>query len=165
MAVTLSDLAAETPFRTLTQQPAMQQKPATPANQACTSLHYGIDFKSSPQRIDEALLHAKQFTAFSDQSAEIEPTPGGALAPLGGQIVERNVELIANRRIAQAWRSTHWDAGVYSITRFELKPRGRESTLALDPYFKSVSQEKAVALETCKKLLPMPKIKFSRKVC
>ncbi|GLQ46314.1 hypothetical protein GCM10007862_13650 [Dyella lipolytica] len=132
IAATLGGLVAGFPFRALAQEPAMQQKPATAANQARTSLHYDIDFKSSPQRIYEALLDAKQFAAFSGLPAEIEPKPGGAFSLFGGQIVGRHIELIANQRIVQAWRPTHWDAGVYSIVRFELKPRGSESSLAFD---------------------------------
>jgi activator of HSP90 ATPase len=132
IAVALGGLAVSSPFKALAQQPAMQQKPSTAANQARTSLHYDIDFKSGPQRIYEALLDAKQFTAFSGLPAEIDPTPGGAFSLFGGQIVGRNIELIANQRIVQAWRPTHWDAGVYSIVRFELKPHGAGSTLAFD---------------------------------
>ena len=54
----------------------MQTMPATTANQARTSIHYDIDFKSSPQRIYKSLLDAKQFTAFSGLPAVIEPKPG-----------------------------------------------------------------------------------------
>jgi activator of HSP90 ATPase len=132
VAVALGSLAVGSPFRTLAQQPVMQQKSATAANQARTSLHYDIDFKASPQRIYETLLDAKQFAVFSGLPAEIDPTPGGAFSLFGGQIVGRNIELIADQRIVQAWRPTHWDAGVYSIVRFELKPRGSESTLVFD---------------------------------
>jgi activator of HSP90 ATPase len=114
------------------QQPAMQEKPATEANAARTSLHYDLDFKASPQRIYAALLDAKQFAAFSGMAAEIDARPGGAFSLFGGLIVGRNIELVENQRIVQAWRPTHWDAGVYSIIRFELKPRGAETTLAFD---------------------------------
>jgi len=114
------------------QQPAMAQKPSTSANAARTSIHYEIDFKPSPQRLYEALLDQKQFAAFSGLPATIDPTPGGAFSQFGGLIVGRNVELIPNQRIVQAWRPTHWDAGVYSIVRFEFTPRTAETTLIFD---------------------------------
>jgi activator of HSP90 ATPase len=40
-----------------------------------------------------------------------------------GHIDGRNVELISNQRIVQAWRSG-WPAGVYSIVKFELVAHG-----------------------------------------
>ncbi|WP_266170911.1 SRPBCC domain-containing protein [Dyella subtropica] len=132
MAVALGSLLVDSRVWARAQPVAMQQKPAMEAHQARTSLHYDIDFKPGSQRIYEALLDAKQFAAFSGLPAEIDPKPGGAFSLFGGQIVGRHIELIANQRIVQAWRPTHWDAGVYSIVRFELKPRGSESTLAFD---------------------------------
>jgi activator of HSP90 ATPase len=79
-----------------------------------------------------ALLNSKQFTSFSGMPAEIDPNAGGAFSMFGGMIVGRNVELIANQRIVQAWRPANWDAGVYSIVRFELKPLGSETLVVLD---------------------------------
>ncbi len=38
----------------------------------------------------------------------------------------RNIELVPNRRIVQAWRVRDWGDGVYSIARFELN--GQEET-------------------------------------
>jgi activator of HSP90 ATPase len=32
----------------------------------------------------------------------------------------------------QAWRPASWEPGIYSIVRFEIKPRGAESTMVLD---------------------------------
>ena len=64
--------------------------------------------------------------------ATIDATAGGAFSTFGGLIEGRNIELIPNQRIVQAWRPTHWDPGVYSIVRFELKPKGSETTVVLD---------------------------------
>ena len=111
---------------------AMKEIPGSPANKARTSLHQEASFKASPQRIYEVLLDAKQFAAFSGLPAEIDPKAGGAFSLFGGLIVGRNVELIPNQRIVQAWRPTHWDAGVYSIVRFELKPQDSGAIVVLD---------------------------------
>src|SRR5271169_725510 len=113
-------------------QQSMKESPGTAANKMRTSLHQEIDLKASPQRIYEVLLDSKQFTAFSGVPAEIDPKAGGAFTTFGGQIEGRSVELIANQRVVQAWRPTHWDPGVYSIVRFELKPQGSETQLVLD---------------------------------
>jgi hypothetical protein len=39
------------------------------------------------------------------------PQSRGAFNTFGGLIEGRNVELIPNRRIVQAWRPAHWDPG------------------------------------------------------
>lgn len=106
--------------------------PGTAENQKRTSLHQDVDFKASPQRIYEALLDAKQFAAMTGMSAEIDPKAGGAFSTFGGLIVGRNIELIPNQRIVQAWRPTHWDPGVYSLVKFELKPQDSETRIVLD---------------------------------
>jgi activator of HSP90 ATPase len=113
-------------------QQTMQEKPAIAANRARTSLHEEIELKSGPQRIYEILLDAKQFAAFTGMPAEIDPKPGGAFSMFGGQIVGRNVELVPNQRIVQAWRPTHWDPGIYSIAEFAFKPKAGGTLVVLD---------------------------------
>lgn len=132
VALTLGCIVARSEGWSKTQQPAMQEKPGTAANQARTSLHDETAIKASPQRIYEALLDAKQFASFSGVPAEIDPKVGGAFSMFGGQIEGRNVELIPNQRIVQAWRPTHWASGVYSIARFELKPESPGTLVVLD---------------------------------
>jgi activator of HSP90 ATPase len=112
--------------------PSMAEKPTSTAHQNLTSIHYEIDFKAAPQRFYNAILDQKQFAAFSGLPATIDPMPGGAFSMFGGLIAGRNVELVSNQRIVQAWRPGHWDPGIYSIVRFELKPRGEELTLIFD---------------------------------
>jgi activator of HSP90 ATPase len=131
-AIAIISCGVATSYHSLAKNPqeAMQEKPATAANKMRTSLHEDIELKSTPQRIYEALLDAKQFASFSGMPAEIDPNAGGAFSMFGGQIVGRNVELVPNQRIVQAWRPTHWDPGVYSIVEFDLKP-GTSGTLVV----------------------------------
>jgi activator of HSP90 ATPase len=114
------------------QQPPMKEQPATEANKMRTSLHLAEDFQVAPQRIYDALLDSKQFAAFSGMPAEIDPKAGGAFTMFGGLVVGRNVELVPNQIIVQAWRPTHWDPDVYSIVKFVLKPQGSATALVLD---------------------------------
>jgi activator of HSP90 ATPase len=96
------------------------------------TLHQELDFAAPPQRIYEVLLDSKQFAALSGAAAEINPEAGGAFSLFGDRIVGRNLELVKNQRIVQAWRPTSWPAGVYSIVRFELKSRGQGTHLVFD---------------------------------
>lgn len=95
-------------------------------------IHQEIDFKASPQRIYQALLDAKQFAAFSGRPAEIDPKIGGAFTLFKGHIIGRNLELVPNQRIVQAWRVVTWPEGAYSIVRFELNPQDSGTHLIFD---------------------------------
>ena len=96
------------------------------------TIHQEVDFNVSPERVYEALLDAKQFTEFSGRPAEINREVGGAFSLFKGHIIGRNVELVPNQRIVQAWRVVTWPEGAYSIARFELKPQGSGTRLVLD---------------------------------
>jgi activator of HSP90 ATPase len=96
------------------------------------TIHQEIDFTVSPQRLYEALLDTKQFAAFSGRPAEIDRTAGGAFSLFGGHIIGRNLELVPNQRIVQAWRVVTWPEGAYSIARFELKAQGSGTRLVFD---------------------------------
>jgi activator of HSP90 ATPase len=99
---------------------------------ARASLHYEEDFKVGPERIYALLTDAKQFAAMTGREAVIDATEGGAFSLFGGLIIGRNVELLPGKRLVQAWRPTHWDAGVYSIVHFELTGDAAKTSLLLD---------------------------------
>src|ERR1700722_18377419 len=110
----------------------MKEVQTSAADKARTSLHQEIDFNVSPGKVYEALLDSKQFGMATGMSAEIDPKAGGAFKTFGGLIEGRNVELVSNVRIVQAWRPGHWDQGAYSIVRFVVKPKGTVSVVILD---------------------------------
>jgi len=113
-------------------QQTMTETPSTGADKTRTYLHQEVDFKASPHRIYEILLDSKQFTAFSGEPAEISPEAGGAFSMFGGKIVGRNVELVPDQRIVQAWRPAYWEPGVYTLVKFELKAEGTQTRIVLD---------------------------------
>jgi activator of HSP90 ATPase len=88
--------------------------------------------KTSPQRIYEALLDSKRFAAITGAPAEIDSNAGGAFSIFGKLIEGRNIELVTNQRIVQAWRPASWEPGLYSIVRFELKTHNSQTTIILD---------------------------------
>jgi activator of HSP90 ATPase len=96
-------------------------------------IHQEVIFKASPQALYEALMEGKRHSAFSGGApAEISREVGGPWSAFGGQISGRNIELVPNQRIVQAWRSKDWPEGVYSIVRFEFKAEGPGTRLVLD---------------------------------
>lgn len=58
--------------------------------------------------------------------------PGGAFSLFGDYIVGRQIELVPDLRIVQAWRVASWAPGVYSVTRCELLERGSATQLVFD---------------------------------
>jgi activator of HSP90 ATPase len=130
-AISLGAFAARNTFAQA-QQSTMQQKPSSAASAARTTLHYEIDYAATPQRIYTALLDSKQFAAFSGMPAEIDAKPGGTFKMFHAMIEGRNVELVDNQRIVQAWRPASWAPGVYSIAHFELKAQGGGCKLVFD---------------------------------
>jgi len=99
---------------------------------ADASIHQEIDFKASPSRIYECLLSQKQFAAFTKSPAQIHREAGGPFKLFGGRIGGRNIELIPDERIVQAWRVEAWPPGIYSIARFELKAQDSGCRIVFD---------------------------------
>jgi activator of HSP90 ATPase len=113
-------------------QQAMTETPSTGADKTRTALHQEVDLKAAPHRIYEILLDSKLFGAFSTEPATISPEAGGAFSVFGARIVGRNIELVPDQRIVQAWRPAYWEPGVYSLVKFELKAQGSQTHVTLD---------------------------------
>jgi len=109
------------------------------------SIHQEVTFAATPKRVYEALIDAKQFQRVVELSnamktrmpagappAQISGQVGGPFSTFGGLIVGRQIELVPNERIVQAWRPMYWDPGVYSIVKFELAANGSGTKLTLD---------------------------------
>lgn len=109
------------------------------------TIHQEVIFKASRRRVYEALLDTQQFNKVTQLSAavqsgmplgrdatEISREQGGAFTLFAGHIVGRQIELVHNERIVQAWRVVDWNPGVYSIAKFELQEQGTGAKLVFD---------------------------------
>jgi len=109
------------------------------------AIHQEPVFKASRKRVYEALTDAKQFekvvqlsaamksgVAPGAKSAEISREAGGAFSLFGGYVTGRQVELVPNERIVQAWRAGGWNPGDYSIARFQLVEQGTGTKIVFD---------------------------------
>lgn len=109
------------------------------------AIHQEVVLKARRMRVYGALTDADQFDKVAQRSAamrsgmasgkaptQIDRTPGGAFLLFDGHILGRNVELVPNERIVQAWRVANWDPGVYSIARFELVEQGSQTRIVFD---------------------------------
>lgn len=96
------------------------------------TIHQEVSLSASPKRIYDALLDSQQFGEVTGRPAEITSQPGTEFKLFGGAISGRNVELVPNRRVVQAWRSNDWEEGLYSVVRFELQEQGDGTKLLFD---------------------------------
>ena len=104
---------------------------ATHAAARTGPIHQEVVFAVSPDRVYDALLDSTQFAEFTHMPAVIDRKTGGAFQCFGGMIEGRNIELVTNQRIVQAWRVATWPPGVFSVVRFELMPEGTGTRLVL----------------------------------
>jgi activator of HSP90 ATPase len=109
------------------------------------AIHQEVTFKASRERVYRTLTEAGEFHKVVLLSGAVKsgmvkastPTQisnelGGAFAIFGGFVVGRQIELVPNTRIVQAWRPLDWEPGVYSIARFELVEQGAGTRLVFD---------------------------------
>jgi uncharacterized protein YndB with AHSA1/START domain len=96
------------------------------------SIHQEVTIPASPDRVYAALTNGAQFAKLSGAPAEIATAEGGEFSMFGGAIHGRNVELVPDKRIVQAWRVKGWEPGVYSLVRFTLTADGKGTKIVLD---------------------------------
>ncbi len=83
-------------------------------------IHDEIEVSAAPAIVYEALVDEARLRTVTGHGATMQRDAGAAFTLFDGRIAGRNVELVPNRRIVQAWRLERWPAGVYSIVRVEL---------------------------------------------
>ena len=110
------------------------------------AIHQERVFEAGRQRVYEALTVEGQFDKIIQLSGvmkadvmakmqmptKLSPHAGGAFALFGGYIVGRQIELVPNELIVQAWRASSWARGIYSIARFDLTDQGGSTKLVFD---------------------------------
>lgn len=108
------------------------------------AIHQEVTFNATSRCIYDALTDASQFQKvealsdamksldFASHPARISREPGGAFWLFGDYIVGRQIELVEDQRIVQAWRVTSWGPGIYSVARFELTEQGSSTKLVFD---------------------------------
>ena len=124
---------------------SVRAQAAAEISHAAESIHQEAVINASRKRVYEALTDAGQFNeitkiaAARDQAISLEKSPtvlspdvGGAFSLFGGIIIGRQIELVPNTRIVQAWRVSYWDPGAYSIAKFELVEQGSGTKIVFD---------------------------------
>jgi uncharacterized protein YndB with AHSA1/START domain len=95
-------------------------------------IHQEVSFVAAPERVYQLLTDSAEFAVATERAAEIAVTEGGAFSIFGGYIQGRQIELVPNKHIVQAWRGIDWAPGAHSIVRFTLTPEGNGTRLLVD---------------------------------
>jgi activator of HSP90 ATPase len=77
-----------------------------------------VAFKAPPHVVYEMIMDSKKHAAFSGSRAKMGRRVGSSFTAYGGWIEGKNLKLIPNRLIVQAWRGKDWPKGHYSKTMF-----------------------------------------------
>ena len=108
------------------------------------SIHQEAVFHAKRKRVYEALTDAQQFDkvmqlsaamrsmATGTKPAEIDRNAGDAFSIFGGYVSGRQIELVPEERIVQAWRPKTWKPGEYSVVKFEFVEEGEGTKVILD---------------------------------
>ncbi|NTV51583.1 MAG: hypothetical protein HGA76_01015 [Candidatus Firestonebacteria bacterium] len=93
------------------------------------SLRQVVTFAAAPRQVYTALMDSKAHAAFTGSAAKISPKVGGKISAWDGYISGKNLELVENKKIVQAWRTEDWPAGVISKVNFTLTKAGHGTKL------------------------------------
>jgi len=121
-------------------------EPSSEVSHTAEAIHQERQFKASPKRVYEALTVSEQFAKVTQLSAvmqaavmakmhkptQVSQKAGSAFALFGGYIVGRQIELIPNKLIVQAWRARSWEPGIYSVATFAFSGDGAGTKLVFD---------------------------------
>jgi activator of HSP90 ATPase len=97
-----------------------------------STIHHEMSVAAAPALVFEALADGTRFATLTGAPATGEAAEGEAFTAFGGHITGRQIELVAGRRIVQAWRAKTWPEGVYSIAHFELHAAGAGTKLVFE---------------------------------
>jgi activator of HSP90 ATPase len=118
----------------------------TGISHSAESIHQEPSFTANRKQVYEALTNPRQFDQVTRLSGvmqssamasmktptQISQDAGGPFTLFGGYIVGRNIELVPNELVVQAWRTAGWDKGVYSIVRFDLEEQRTGTKILFD---------------------------------
>ncbi|TSC72644.1 MAG: hypothetical protein G01um101438_361 [Parcubacteria group bacterium Gr01-1014_38] len=80
-----------------------------------------VTFRATPHAVYDALMNAKTHAKFTGGPAKISRKVGGAFSVFGGSIHGRNLKLVKDTTIIQAWRVKEWPKNVSSRATFSLR--------------------------------------------
>ena len=85
------------------------------------TIRQSVTFKATPHEVYEVLMDSRKHARFTGSKASISRKVGGKFTAYAGYITGTNLELVADRKIVQAWRGSDWPEDHFSRVTFALK--------------------------------------------
>jgi activator of HSP90 ATPase len=98
------------------------------------SFHAEATFPAEAAKVYELLINGAKFGDVTGMPGKGGGTQGAYFSLFGDFITGRQIELIPNERIVQAWRMMDWEEGAYSIVQFNFVQDGSNTKLIIDHY-------------------------------
>lgn len=96
-------------------------------------IEQSVSFSATPAKLYELFMDSAKHSAATGMPAKVSRKVGGKWSAFGRMILGKNLVLIPNRMIVQAWRSSEWkktDPDSILVVSFE-KVSGGDSTVHL----------------------------------
>lgn len=88
------------------------------------TIHHSMILPATPHEVYEALIDSAGHSKFTGQPANISREIGGESTAYGGSLFFRNLELVSDQKIVQAWQSPankSWPREHFSKVTYELE--------------------------------------------
>ena len=89
------------------------------------TIKQSVYFNASPHDVFELLVDSKEHAAFTGAEATVSRKTGGRFTAYDGWIDGKNLDIVTDKRIVQAWRGKDWQPGYFSRVEFKLTKKGK----------------------------------------
>lgn len=86
----------------------------------------------SPAQVYAILADAEALSALSGTSGQAGRLPGEEFSAFDGHVTGRQIDLVPDQRVVQAWRFPVWEPGQYTIVRFTMEAEAGGTRLTID---------------------------------
>jgi activator of HSP90 ATPase len=89
---------------------------------------------ASPTEVYAILADAEALSALSGMSGQADRSEGEEFSAFDGHVTGRQIDLVQDQRLVQAWRFPVWEPGRYTIVRFTLEAEVGGTLLIIDQH-------------------------------
>jgi uncharacterized protein YndB with AHSA1/START domain len=95
------------------------------------SIQQEATIPATPAQVYAILADAEALSALSGMTGKAGHCPGEEFSAFDGHVTGRQIDLVPDQRVVQAWRFPVWEPGWYTIVRFTLEAEGAGTRLVI----------------------------------
>jgi uncharacterized protein YndB with AHSA1/START domain len=96
------------------------------------SIQQQATIPATPAQVFAILADAEVLSALSGMSGQAGRSAGEEFSAFDGHVTGRQIDLVPDQRVVQAWRFPVWEPGQYSLVRFTLETEDGGTRLVID---------------------------------